>query len=124
MNEALNYARERVQFGKPVGQFQLIKSKLAWMATELDAAKLLVYRAAWKKDRGEKRIPVESAMAKLYATEIAQKAVDEALQIHGGIGVVRGSVVERLYREVRALRIYEGTSEIQQLIIADSLLKR
>lgn len=124
LHEAISYARERVQFGKRLSEFQLIKSKLAWMATELDAAKLLVYRAAWKKDKGEKRMPVESAMAKLYATEIAQKAVDEALQIHGGIGVVKGTVVERLYREIRALRIYEGTSEIQQLIIADSLLKR
>ena len=85
------------------------------MATELDAARLLVYRAAWTKDTGAARITREAAMAKLFATEAAQRIVDRAVQLHGGIGVERGSVVERLYREVRALRIYEGTSEIQRL---------
>jgi acyl-CoA dehydrogenase len=93
------------------------------MATELDAARLLVYRAAWKKDTTAGRVTLESAMAKLYATESAQRIIDQAVQIHGGTGVVRGSVVERLYREVRALRIYEGTSEIQKLVIAGQLLR-
>jgi acyl-CoA dehydrogenase len=92
------------------------------MATGLDAARLLVYRAAWMKDRGDARIPRESSMAKLFATEAAQRIVDRALQLHGGAGVVRGVVVERLYREVRALRIYEGTSEIQRLVIANDVL--
>jgi acyl-CoA dehydrogenase len=92
------------------------------MATELDAARLLVYRAAWMKDHGHERISREASMAKLFATEAAQRIVDRAVQVHGGIGVTKGAVVERLYREVRALRIYEGTSEIQRLIIAGHLL--
>jgi acyl-CoA dehydrogenase len=93
------------------------------MATELDAARLLVYRAAWMKDSDAGRVTKESAMAKLFATEAAGRIIDLAVQIHGGTGVVRGSVVERLYRETRALRIYEGTSEIQKLVIANQLLK-
>jgi acyl-CoA dehydrogenase len=97
--------------------------KLAEMATELDAARLLIYRAAWKKDTSADRVTLESAMAKLYATESAQRIIDAAVQIHGSVGVMRGSVVERLYRDVRALRIYEGTSEIQKLVIAGQLLK-
>jgi acyl-CoA dehydrogenase len=96
---------------------------LADMATELDAARLLVYRAAWLKDRGRPRITREASMAKLFATEMAQRVVDRAVQLHGGLGVVRGVAVERLYREVRALRIYEGTSEIQRLIIGEQVLK-
>jgi acyl-CoA dehydrogenase len=123
MDEAISYAKRRSQFGRPIAEFQSIQIKLADMATELDAARLLVYRAAWKKDTGADRITKESAMAKLYATESAQRIIDQAVQIHGGTGVVRGSVVERLYREVRALRIYEGTSEIQKLVIAAQLLK-
>ncbi len=93
------------------------------MATELDAARLLVHRAAWTKDHGQERVTRESGMAKLFATEAAQRIVDRAVQIHGGRGVERGSVVERLYREVRALRIYEGTSEIQRLVIARQVLR-
>jgi len=123
LDEAVNYAKRRVQFGKPISEYQSIQIKLADMATELDAARLLVYRAAWKKDTGADRVTIEAAMAKLYATEAAGRIIDAAVQIHGGTGVVRGSVVERLYREVRALRIYEGTSEIQKLIIAGQLLR-
>jgi acyl-CoA dehydrogenase len=123
LDEAIGYARRRVQFGRPLSEFQATQMKLAEMATELDAARLLVYRAAWKKDTEAGRVTLESAMAKLFATEAAQRIVDAAVQIHGGTGVVRGSVVEHLYREVRALRIYEGTSEIQKLVIASQLLK-
>jgi acyl-CoA dehydrogenase len=123
LDEAVGYAKRRVQFGKPVAEYQAIQIKLADMATELDAARLLVYRAAWKKDTGADRVTIEAAMAKLYATEAAGRIIDAAVQIHGGTGVVRGSIVERLYREVRALRIYEGTSEIQKLIIAGQLLR-
>jgi acyl-CoA dehydrogenase len=92
------------------------------MATEIDAAALLVYRAAWTKDVQGTRVTREASMAKLYATEMAQRAADRAVQLHGGQGVVTGNVVERLYREVRALRIYEGTSEIQKLVIAGQTL--
>ena len=92
------------------------------MQTELDAARLLVYRTAWLKDHGAERVTREASIAKLFATEAAQRIVDRAVQLHGGIGVTRGVVVERLYREVRALRIYEGTSEIQRLVIADHML--
>ena len=124
LDEALSYSKRRAQFGRPIAEFQTTQAKLAEMATELDAARLLVYRAAWKKDTTAGRVTLESAMAKLYATESAQRIIDQAVQIHGGTGVVRGSVVERLYREVRALRIYEGTSEIQKLVIAGRLLKQ
>ena len=122
-DEAIKYARQRVQFGRPISEFQAIQMKLAEMATDLDAARLLVYRAAWKKDTAAGRITLESAMAKLFATEAAQRIIDASVQIHGGTGVVVGSVVERLYREVRALRIYEGTSEIQKLVIAGQLVR-
>jgi len=95
------------------------------MAVAIDAAALLVYRAAWAKDRApEARITRQAAMAKLYATEEAQKVIDQAVQIFGGLGVVAGNVVEILYREIRSLRIYEGTSEIQKLVIADDVLRR
>ncbi len=123
LDEAVDYSRRRVQFGKPLAEFQATQMKLAEMATELDAARLLVYRAAWKKDSTEARITRESAMAKLFATEAAQRIIDAAVQIHGGAGLVRGAVVEHLYREIRALRIYEGTSEIQKLVIAAQLLR-
>jgi acyl-CoA dehydrogenase len=124
LDEALAYSKRRVQFGRPIAEFQGIQFKLGDMATELEAARLLVYRAAWKKDQGAEPVTRESAMAKLYATETAQRVIDQAVQIHGGNGVVKGFVVERLYREIRALRIYEGTSEIQKLVIARELLKR
>ncbi|HEY2907171.1 MAG TPA: acyl-CoA dehydrogenase family protein [Vicinamibacterales bacterium] len=123
LEEAVTYAAGRRQFGTPLSEFQATRLAVADMATELDAARLLVYRAAWTKDRGAARVTRESSMAKLYATEAAQRIVDAAVQIHGGIGVMRGSVVERLYREVRALRIYEGTSEIQRLVIAEQVFK-
>jgi len=122
LDESLARARSRVQFGKPLAEFQAIRFKLADMATWLDASRLLVMRAATLLDDGADARRA-SAMAKLYATEAAQRIVDEAVQIHGGLGVTRGQIVERLYREVRALRIYEGTSEIQRSIIAHSLLK-
>jgi acyl-CoA dehydrogenase len=123
LDEAISYARQRVQFGRPIAEFQATQMKLAEMATDLDAARLLVYRAAWKKDTVAGRITLESAMAKLFATEAAQRIIDSSVQIHGSTGVMVGSVVERLYREVRALRIYEGTSEIQKLVIAGQLLR-
>jgi len=122
LDESLAHARSRRQFGTAIANFQLTQAALADMATRIDAARLLVHRAAWTKDHGKARVTRESAMAKLFATEAAQAVVDRAVQIHGGRGVERGSVVERLYREVRALRIYEGTSEIQRLVIAKSLL--
>jgi acyl-CoA dehydrogenase len=120
---AIGHARRRTQFGQPIAEFQVIQSKLADMATELRAARLLVYSAARLRDGGAARVTLESSMAKLYATEMAHRVVDQAVQIHGGAGVLRGSPIERLYREVRAPRIYEGTSEIQRLIIARRLLR-
>ena len=122
LEESRAHVQSRRQFGSPLSGFQLTQAALADMATELDAARLLVYRAAWAKDAGAERLTRESAMAKLFATETAQRVVDRAVQLHGGAGVERGAVVERLYREVRALRIYEGTSEIQRLVIARQLL--
>jgi acyl-CoA dehydrogenase len=122
VDEAVRYARHRRQFGSLIADFQATKIALADMATDLDAARLLVYRAAWTKDVGADRVTREASMAKLFATEAAQRIVDRAVQIHGGLGVQRGVVVERLYREVRALRIYEGTSEIQRLDIAERVL--
>ena len=123
LDESLRYASTRKQFGRLLAQHQLIQEKLADMVTELDAARLLVYRAAYLKDTIDGRVTREASEAKLFATEAACRIVDSAVQIHGGSGLLRGSVVERLYRDVRALRIYEGTSEIQKLIIASQLLK-
>jgi acyl-CoA dehydrogenase len=122
LEEAIGYSKQRRQFGRALADFQATQFKLADMATELDAARLLVYRAAWEHDGGgpSKR---SVSMAKLFATEAAQRIVDAALQIHGGLGVVADSAVARLYCAVRALRIYEGTSEIQRLVIARELLK-
>jgi acyl-CoA dehydrogenase len=122
-DSSLTYAKKRVQFGSPIIKFQAIQLKLAEMATELDAARALVYRAAISKDEGDSNVSRFASMAKFYATEVAFRVVDQGLQIHGGIGVIQGSIIERLYREIRALRIYEGTSEIQKLIIANSFLK-
>lgn len=121
--EAIKYATTRKQFGRLLAEHQLIQEKLADMATELDAARLLVYRAAYLKDVGVERVTREASEAKLFATEAASRIIDQSLQIHGGSGLVRGSIIERLYRDIRALRIYEGTSEIQKLIIAGQLLK-
>ena len=123
LDEALSYAKQRVAFGQPISQFQMIQAKLADMATKIEAARLLVYQAAFLKDRGKERITKEAAMAKLYATEIAHQVIDQAVQIHGGYGVCKGFAVEKLYREIRALRIYEGTSEIQHVVIANQLLR-
>ena len=122
LDEALARANTRVQFGKTIGEFQTTQVYLAEMATELDAARLLVYRAAWLRDHGAERVTLEASMAKMFATESAQRIVDKAMQIHGGSGVVRGHILEQLYREVRALRIYEGTTEIQRVVIANVLL--
>jgi acyl-CoA dehydrogenase len=108
-------------FGKTLADLQLTQAALADMATEIDAARLQTYRAAWRRDRGES-VTQEVAMAKMAATEAAQRAVDKALQLFGGRGVVQGEITERLYREVRALRIYEGATEVQKLIIARELL--
>jgi acyl-CoA dehydrogenase len=123
LDEALQYSKSRNQFGRPICEFQGIEFKLADMATELEAARLLVYQAAWAHDCANADSKRKASMAKLYATEAAQRIVDQALQIHGGNGLIAGSIMERLYRDVRALRIYEGTSEIQKLIIARELLK-
>lgn len=118
LDEAEAYALSRQQFGQLLADFQLVQQKLAHMATDLTAARLLTYRAAWEKDGGAERITVEAAMAKAYATEAAQRIVDDAIQIMGGRGVLAEAVVDRLYRSVRALRIYEGATDIQHLIIA------
>jgi acyl-CoA dehydrogenase len=124
LDEAVRYASQRKQFGRLLCEHQLVQEKLADMVTELDAARLLVYRAAHLRDTTpDARVTREASEAKLFATEAASRIIDSAVQIHGGAGLVRGSVVERLYRDVRALRIYEGTSEIQKLIIAGQLLK-
>jgi acyl-CoA dehydrogenase len=124
LDEALGHAVKRTTFGKPLAEHQLTQAKLADMACEIDASALLVYRAAWTRDAGAERITREAAMAKLFATEAAQRVIDAAVQLLGGRGVVAGSPVERLYREVRALRIYEGTSEIQRLVIAGQILAK
>ena len=122
--EALAHATTRKQFGKPLADFQLVQEKLSRMATDLTAARLLVYRAAWEKDRGAERITLEAGMAKAFATEAAQRIIDDAVQIIGGRGVLADHPVDRLYRSVRALRIYEGTTEIQHLVISGQLLKQ
>jgi acyl-CoA dehydrogenase len=123
LDEAVSYASARKQFGRFLAEHQLVQAKLADMVTELDAARLLVYRAAYAKDTGTSRVTREASEAKLFATEAAGRIIDSAVQIHGGTGLVSGTVVERLYRDVRALRIYEGTSEIQKLVIAGQLFK-
>jgi acyl-CoA dehydrogenase len=123
LDEALARVREREAFGKKLAEFQLTQARIADMALEIDAAALLVYRAGWVKDVKNLRITREAAMAKLHATEAAQRVIDAAVQLFGGLGVVSGMPVERLYREIRALRIYEGTSEIQKLVIAGAVMK-
>ena len=122
LDEALHRAATRKMFGKTLGDFQLTQAKLAQMATTIDSSALLTYRAAWQRDQGA-NTTMEAAMAKLAATEGAQQVIDSAVQIWGGLGVVSEQPVERLYREIRALRIYEGASEVQQLIIARELVK-
>jgi alkylation response protein AidB-like acyl-CoA dehydrogenase len=121
-DEALQRATQRKMFNQTLADFQLTQAKLAQMATTIDASALLTYRAAWLRDQG-KSVTKEAAMAKMTATEGAQQVIDAAVQIWGGMGVVSGHIVERLYREIRSLRIYEGATEVQQLIIARELLK-
>jgi acyl-CoA dehydrogenase len=122
--ETLVHVTSREAFGQVLAEFQLTKARVAEMATAVDTSALLIYRAAWSRDVARSRITREAAMAKLHATESAQQVVDAAVQLFGGLGVVCEHPVERLYRQVRALRIYEGTSEIQKLIIADQVLPR
>ena len=122
LDEAIRRSKEREAFGKSISEFQLIQAKIADMAVKIDAMALLIYRSAWTKDKKATRVTRESSMAKLYGTEAAQEVIDQAVQIFGGMGVVSGVKVEQLYREIRALRIYEGTSEIQKLVIAGQTL--
>jgi acyl-CoA dehydrogenase len=123
---ALDLALERVKTrkigGAPLSELQMVQGHIADMALEIDAAALLIYRAAWTKDQGAARVSREAAMAKLYATEAAQRIIDMALQLHGGDGVRHGFAIESLYREIRALRIYEGASDVQRVVIARSVL--
>ena len=122
LHEALSRSTSRKMFGQMLADFQLTQAKLARMATDVDCAALLTYRAAWLKDMGQP-VTVEAAMAKITATETAQQAIDSAVQIFGALGVVSEQIVERLYREIRPLRIYEGATEVQQLIIARGIIK-
>ena len=120
--ESVTRSKSRVLFGAPLGDLQMIQGHLADMCVDIDASALLIYRAAWVKDSGAERITKEAAMAKLYATERAQVVIDKAVQIHGGDGVRKGHIVESLYREIRALRIYEGATDVQKIIIARNAL--
>ena len=118
LDESLSRAAERELFGAPLFELQMVQGHIADMALDIDAAALLVYRAAWLKDSGAPRVSREAAMAKLFSTDRAQEVIDKAVQLHGGDGVRRGHIVESLYREIRALRIYEGASDVQKVIIA------
>jgi acyl-CoA dehydrogenase len=122
LDETITRVRMRELFGGPMSNLQMVQAHVAEMALEVDAAALLVYRAAWAKDMGAQRITREAAMAKLFATEQAQQVIDRAVQLHGGDGVRRGHIVESLYREIRALRIYEGASDVQKVVIARQVL--
>lgn len=122
LSETIKHTKNRKAFGASLADLQMTQSTIADMATNIDASALLIYRAAWQKDISQDRITLEAAMAKLFSTESAQQIVDSAVQLHGGSGVVAGAIVEKLYREVRALRIYEGASEVQKLIIAKQIL--
>ena len=124
LHESIERATKRKLFGAPLGDLQLTQAAIAESASDVDAAALLIYRAAWTKDRGAARITREASMAKMFATEAAQRVIDRAVQLHGGLGVTRGVAVEKLYREIRALRIYEGATEVQKIVIARELLKR
>jgi acyl-CoA dehydrogenase len=123
MDEAVDRVRCRRMFGRAQAEFQLTQEKLAEMAVSIDAAALMIYRSAWTKDVAAGRVTREASMAKLFATETAQQVIDAAVQMYGGLGVVRGVTVERLYREIRALRIYEGASEVLKLIIGSKVLE-
>ncbi|SUB00453.1 Acyl-CoA dehydrogenase, short-chain specific [Pannonibacter phragmitetus] len=122
LDEALARVRQRQLFGAPLSELQMVQGHIADMALDVDASALLVYRAAWTKDMGAARVSREAAMAKLHATEAAQRVIDTALQLHGGDGVRKGFAVESLYREIRALRIYEGASDVQKIVIARAAL--
>ncbi|MGH7500249.1 MAG: acyl-CoA dehydrogenase family protein [Longimicrobiales bacterium] len=124
MDEAVRRVRDRHVFGQPLAEHQLTRARIADMAVDVDASALFVYRAAWAHDTAGGRTTREAAMAKLFATEAAQRVIDSAVQLFGGRGVLQGEAVEALYREIRALRIYEGTSEIQQLVIAGQILPK
>ena len=124
LDETVARATSRELFGAPMAELQMVQGHIADMALDIDAAALLIYRAAWLKDIGAARVSREAAMAKLYATDRAQSVIDKAVQIHGGDGVRKGGVTERLYREIRALRIYEGASDVQKVIIARQTLAR
>jgi acyl-CoA dehydrogenase len=123
LHETVERAATRKLFGAPLAELQLTQAAIADSASEVDASALLVYRAAWTKDRGAVRVTREAAIAKMFATEAAQRVIDRAVQLHGGLGVTKGVKVEELYREVRALRIYEGATEVQKVVIARELLK-
>ena len=118
LDETVSRVRGRELFGAPLFDLQMVQGHVADMALDVDAAALLIYRAAWTKDAGAARVTREAAMAKLYATDRAQSVIDKAVQLHGGDGVRRGHIVESLYREIRALRIYEGASDVQKVVIA------
>jgi acyl-CoA dehydrogenase len=122
LDESLKRVRTRKLFGAPMFDLQMVQAKIADMALDIDAAALLVYRAAWTKDSGAPRVTREAAMAKLFATDRAQDVIDKAVQLHGGDGVRHGHIMERLYREIRALRIYEGASEVQKVVIARQII--
>jgi alkylation response protein AidB-like acyl-CoA dehydrogenase len=122
LEEAVKYAKERIQFGKPLAEFEALQFMLADMAVDVEVAKTMLYRVAWMKDAGTKRFTKESAMVKLFASEMAHRVCHKALQIHGGYGYVKDYKIERLYRDQRITEIYEGTSEIQRLVISRALL--
>jgi len=122
LDESLDRVSERQLFGAPMSDLQMVQGHIADMALDVDASALLVYRAAWLKDQGAPRVSREAAMAKLYATDHAQDVIDKAVQLHGGDGVRKGHIVESLYREIRALRIYEGASDVQKVVIARQTL--
>jgi acyl-CoA dehydrogenase len=124
LHETVERAATRKLFGAPLAELQLTQAAIADSATEVDASALLVYRAAWTKDQGAARVSREAAIAKMFATEAAQRVIDRAVQLHGGFGVTKGVKVEELYREIRALRIYEGATEVQKIVIARELLKQ
>jgi acyl-CoA dehydrogenase len=124
LHESIQRTSTRRLFGAPLAELQMTQVALAESGSEVDASALLIYRAAWVKDQGEARATREAAMAKMFATEAAQRVIDRAVQLHGGLGVTKGVAVEKLYREIRALRIYEGATEVQKVVIARELLKR
>lgn len=122
LDESVSRAAERKLFGAPMAELQMVQGHIADMALDVDAAALLIYRAAWTKDMGAARVTREAAMAKLFATDKAQEVIDKAVQLHGGDGVRKGHIVESLYREIRALRIYEGASDVQKVVIARQVM--